>query len=160
MENYLFSSNEAVSYTHLDVYKRQTQKHVNIAFRTKSSLGRYIKNNKSKVEKFQKSGVYELSCGSCDKIYIGQSGRSFSKRMYDHNYSLRYQDGKSNYANHLSENDHNFNDNFKILHVWEKGKKLDLLEALEINKRKDLGLLLNNQTDLNSSPLLNLKLYK
>ena len=35
-----------------------TQRHVDIAFRTKSSLGRYIKNNKSKVEKFQKSGVY------------------------------------------------------------------------------------------------------
>ena len=47
-----------------------TQKHANIAFRTKSSLGRYIKNNKSKVEKLQKSGVYELLCGSCDKIYI------------------------------------------------------------------------------------------
>ena len=85
-------SHRPVSYTHLDVYKRQ--------------------------------------------VYIGQTGRSFEKRMYGHNYSFRYNDGKSNYANHLLEKDHSYNDNFEILHLSGKGPKLDLLETLEINKHK------------------------
>ena len=100
--------------------------------------------------------IRDRSCGSCNKVYIGQTGRSFEKRMYGHNYSFRYNDGKSNYANHLLEKDHSYNDNFKILHLSDKGPKLDLLETLEINKHKYLNVLLNNQLDLNSSPLLNL----
>lgn len=59
----------------------------------------------------------------------------------------------------MLEFEHNFNDNFKILHVSNKGSKLDLLETLEINKQKHLDVLLNDQVDLNNSPLLNLKLY-
>lgn len=51
---------------------------------------------------------------------------------------------------------HNYNDEFEILHVYEKGKKLDFLEAMEINRVKKFppGLLLNGQLELNSSPLL------
>ena len=36
---------------------------------------------------------------------------------------------------------------------------LNLLEILEINKNKNNGLLINEQIDLNNSPLLNLFTY-
>ena len=49
-----------------------------------STLDRYVKNNKSKKEKSQKSGVYKLSCGSCDKICISQTGRAFARRIDEH----------------------------------------------------------------------------
>ena len=42
----------------------------------------------------------------------------------------------SNYGIHLQESQHNFNQNFQILHLQNKGQKLNLLEALEINKLK------------------------
>ena len=54
---------------------------------------------------------------------------------------------------------HIFDDNFEILHVSNKGLKLNALESLEINKRKFDNILLNDQLDLNTSPLLNLFWY-
>ena len=57
---------------------------------------------------------------------------------------------------HLLEEDHIFDENFEILHVSNKGKMLDNLESLEINRRKSLDILLNDQLDLNDSPFLNL----
>lgn len=131
-------------------------KGVNVAFKTNSSLGRYIRNNKSKTRKEQKSGVYKLTCGSCDKLYLGQTGRSFAIRVNDHKLSYNRKDGKSNYANHLIDKEHVFNEEFEVLHVASKGPKLNLLESLEINKFKSKNILLNDQIDLNSSPLLNL----
>ena len=131
-------------------------KGINVVFRTDNSLSKYIKNNKSKTEKGQKSGIYELKCGSCEKVYIGQTGRTFDERMSEHFRSYRLNYRKSNYANHTADFDHIFVNDFKILHIEEKGTKMNALESLEINKRKFDNILLNDQTDINSSPLLNM----
>ena len=129
---------------------------VNVAFRTNNSLGKYIKNAKSKSEKTNKSGIYKLTCKDCPKIYIGQTGRSFGKRIKEHYSNFVNNKNSSNYANHLLESNHTFNPNFDILHIADKGHKLNNLESLEINKLRNSNLLLNDQLDLNSSPLLNL----
>ena len=77
--------------------------------------------------------------------------------MYDHDLSFRKEDGISNFAKHfLIETDHVFNTDFEILHVENKGLKLNALESLEINRLKNNDILLNDQIDINSSPLLNL----
>ena len=103
-------------------------KNHNISFKTNNSLGKYIGDNKSTTLKKEKSGVYQLKCGSCDKIYIGQSGSAFKKRINDHSRSYRNGNGKSKYADHtLDENDF-FDDDFRILHVTNKGVRLNTLE--------------------------------
>ena len=56
---------------------------------------------------------------------------------------------------HLIDFNHNFNNKYKILHKVNKGIILNLLETLEINRLKNCDVLLNNQLDLNSQPLLN-----
>lgn len=127
-----------------------------VSFRTENKLGSFLKNNKSKIKPENKSGVYLLECGSCDKIYIGQTGRAFHIRIGDHTKNYEKKKEKSNYAFHLVEENHIVNDKFKTLHVCDKGKKLDFLESMEINRYKNKGILLNDQKDLNSSPLLNL----
>lgn len=129
---------------------------MNVAYKTKNSLGKFIKNNKSKTGIGNKSGVYKLTCSDCPKAYIGQTGRSFDKRIHEHFASFNNNNKDSNYANHLIENNHTFNNNFDILHSETKGLKLNLLESLEINKLKHTDILLNDQIDLNNSPLLNL----
>ena len=66
----------------------------------------------------------------------------------------------SNFGAHLHEDGHTVGDNFepKLLHFVDKGKKLDMLECLEINRinKSDEFILLNDRIDLNNSPLLNL----
>ena len=132
-------------------------KDINVSFRTFDTLRIHMKNNKSQTEKKNKSGVYELKCGPFDKIYIGQTGRSFKERIDEHTHSYRLKNKKSNFANHFLDNpNHIYTDEFNILHTADKGLQLNALESLEINKRKFDDVLLNNQVDLNSSPLLNL----
>ena len=85
---------------------------INISFKTKNTLGKYIKNNKSVTAKLQKSG--------------------------EHFRSYRLDDEKSNYAVHLLDSNHIFNDDFKLLHVSNKGAQLNALEAFETNKKKSM----------------------
>lgn len=129
---------------------------INVAFKTNNTLSKHIKNNKSKTDKEQKSGVYKLNCENCECTYIGQTGRNFKKRIKEHFTSFITEKSDSNYANHLIESEHQFNKNFEILHMEKKGYKLNLLESLEINKLKNTNYLLNDQLELNSSPLLNI----
>ena len=137
--------------------KKHYKKHnINIAFRTTNTLGKLIKNNKAKTKKEQKSGVYQLKCGTCPKIYIGQTGRSFYKRIKEHKDCYRLKRNNSHYAKHLLEESHEFDPDFKILHIENKSLKLNNLEILEINKQKNSNLLLNEQLDFGFSPLLNL----
>lgn len=84
------------------------------------------------------SGVYELKCADCSAVYIGQSGRKISTRVKEHKSQFnKFKDtdilvtksavGKSPY-NIPSE------DNIRTVHTCDKGKQVDLLENLEINK--------------------------
>lgn len=129
---------------------------INVAFRSINNLGKYIKNNKTKTNKGKKSGVYKLKCNDCPKIYIGQTGRNFDKRINEHHSSFLKKKKDSNYSNHLIDEQHAFNFDYDILHCENKSLKLNLLESMEINKHKNSNTLLNDQLDLNSSPLLNL----
>ena len=47
---------------------------IKTAFKNNNSLGKHLKNNKSKKNKGCKSGVFKLTCNDCPKTYIGQSG--------------------------------------------------------------------------------------
>lgn len=127
---------------------------VNVAFKTNNSLGKFIKNNKDKIKKEDKSGVYKINCGTCNNYYIGQTGRSFKQRLNEHKKSFNNKDTKSNYANHLINERHSFGKNFEILHLSNKGKLLDILEQIEINRHKHNGKLLNEQVDFFNSPLV------
>lgn len=152
--------------TYIGIHSIKTKKalqkinnNIQVAFKTNFSLGQHIKNNKDNIEKKSNSGVYMLTCNDCPRVYVEQTGRSFDDRLKEHHRSFRLRNNNSTYANHLLENNHNFNPDFKILHVQNKSRKLNLLECLEINKYNKLGLLLNDQTEVNNSPLLNITFH-
>ena len=131
-------------------------KNHNIFFKTNNSLGKYIRNNECETLKREKSGVYQLKCGSRDKVHIEQTGRAFEECITKYSGSYRNGDGKSKYADHTLYENQFFDDDFKILHVTNKAVRLNALESLEIIKKKLNNVLLNDQLDLNSFPLLNL----
>lgn len=132
---------------------------LNIAFRTDKNLQILVKNNKDRIADDDKSGVYIKECGNrdCRMKYVGQTGRTFKIRNDDHKsaFSNNHPE-KSHYAKHILETGHTFDDKYKILHVCNKGKHLDFLETMEINRLRNTRELLNCQLDLHESPLLNL----
>lgn len=127
-------------------------------FYTRNSLKSLLFNNKDKISTITRSGVYKLKCGVCNATYIGQTGRQFSTRLKEHIRVWRTKKGESAFGEHLHAENHTFDPgrDFSALHFCNKSRKLDALEALEINKMKNDPLLLNEKTDLNSSPLLNI----
>ncbi|CAG9818767.1 unnamed protein product [Phaedon cochleariae] len=86
--------------------------------------------------------VYKIKCSDCSAEYVGQTGRSFFTRIAEHKNTIdKYSNfdiinTTSSFANHILENKHKHNilQDFEVLHVHPKGKKLNLLELLEINR--------------------------
>ena len=76
-------------------------------------------------------------------IYIGQTGRNFLERKKKN--ILLYL--------HLIKKGHIFDKDYKILLIENKSQKLNLPEALEINKFKHSDIILNGQLDISNSPL-------
>ena len=131
------------------------KENISPAFYNNNNLGKILINNKDKIDSHDKNGVYELQCNDCPAIYIGQTGRNFKTRIKEHFNCWKKKKEDSLFANHLLETNHSFELNsYKVLHHQNKGKKLNTLEILEINKAmKENKFLLNSQVHFDS-PLL------
>ncbi|XP_050306328.1 uncharacterized protein LOC126743334 [Anthonomus grandis grandis] len=122
----------------------------------------HAKDDKKSFRSLSFFGVYSLKCGDCDAVYIGQSGRKISTRVKEHvalfekfkNTDVR--DTKSAFANHLLASTHHFSPEVgaEILHECPKGKKLDLLERMEITKAKKSPVLVCVNDVFNFEPNL------
>lgn len=115
-------------------------------------LSHFFRNDKDKIEKMNTTGVYELSCGTCEKTYIGRTYRNFNTRIKEHiaAYRNRHMD-KSNFADHLLTSNHIYDDNIKILHQETDKRKIDILEEIEILKNQNK--IVNTQINITTSPL-------
>lgn len=77
-----------------------------------------------------------MNCNDCSKFYIGQTGRQFYTRYKEHIPTLK-NNKHSTFAEHLINTLHtttNITQNMEILHITQKGRKLDTLEQFEIYK--------------------------
>ena len=123
----------------------------------KQNLGRLLVNNKDKKDILEKSGVYKISCADCEAVYIGQSGRSVKTRLKEHKTSILSNIKNSGMSTHCIEENHfiNFNKT-KLLHSENKGKRLDLLEQLEIKKslKNSSTHCTNDQQNFQDTPII------
>lgn len=124
---------------------------VRISYKTKNNLGSQLVNSKDKIDKLSKSGIYKLSCNSCNCTYVGRTCRSLKVRINEH-----LNRSSSAFGNHLKDFNHNFSphSNSKILHhVTSKNyNRLDFLEDIEItNELKTNNSCVNTQVNLNRS---------
>lgn len=133
-----------------------------IAYRTVNTIKNSVYNAKEGIEKLEKNGVYEIKCGECDATYVGQTCRKLGIRIKEH---INRPD-KSTFGRHIKMTGHQFDpkDNSKLLHQENRGKKLTLMEQMEIDNllRKENVKPLNTQKELYLSytplyELINLK---
>lgn len=122
----------------------------------KTNLGSILVNNKEKINKLNKSGVYEIKCKDCNAVYIGQSGRSIANRVNEHKKSILNNNKNTGMATHCIENNHFIDtENINLIHRERKGKRLNLLEQLEIKKSfKSNPCTTNDQQNFINTPII------
>lgn len=126
---------------------------IKISYKSNNTLKNLLGNPKDKIDHLQKSGIYQISCNDCDKVYIGQTRRQITTRFKEHINYIKYGNPeKSSVAEHIFQNNHNINsDNLKLLKTVNNVKQLDAFESINIFKNKhrlinsDLGPIPNSR---------------
>jgi hypothetical protein len=120
-----------------------------VAYTTSNNLGKLLEMQKTaKLNKYERNGVYQLTCPTCHKKYVGQTGRPFNLRFREHYRDYKYANNKSKFAQHIIEEGHSFGpiDNIMdIIHIANKGRMLDALEKFYIYRKTQLGTQINNK---------------
>lgn len=132
------------------IANKLSKRNIRPAFYTQNNLGKLLKEQ-PKMDRENRNGIYKWDCDTCSAVYVGQTGRAFGVRLKEHE-----KRENSTVFQHLKNENHvHSKDNWKALHYVEKGKKMDSLEKLEINRcLKDYNVNLLNEVLTGTSPLL------
>jgi hypothetical protein len=109
---------------------------VKVAFRTQNTIQNILKP-KSQIEKYSRSGIYQMKCMDCPMKYIGQTGRTFNTRYKEHIHDIRSNNSNSGYSNHILNTGHAYGamtDTMDIIAMGRKGKHLNTLERYHMYK--------------------------
>jgi hypothetical protein len=100
-------------------------KKVQIAFKTRNTISNLLKKTPN-LNTFEQAGIYRLKYMDCQKVYIGQTGRSLNIGYKEHIRSIRYNREDSGYATHILNNTHSYGKIEDIMERIDKAKKDDL----------------------------------
>jgi hypothetical protein len=53
------------------------------------------------IDKYSRSGIYQLKCIDCPLQYVGQTGRAFNARYKERIYDIRGNNSNTGYSNHI-----------------------------------------------------------
>jgi hypothetical protein len=141
-----------VTFTYTGYYIRTITKlfkhtEVQIAFKTRNTIGNLLKETHD-LNTFEQAGIYRLKCMDCQKVYIGQTGRTLNTRYKEHIRSIRYNRKDSGYATHILNNIHRYG---KIEDIMEridkarKGRIMNIKENFQIYIHKKQNILIEEQ---------------
>ena len=51
----------------------------------------------------KKGVVYEVSCGECEQVYTGETGRNLKERLKEHQYAVKKENLKNGIAAHVCQ---------------------------------------------------------
>jgi len=93
---------------------------------------------------------------TCNKQYVGQTGRPFRLRFREHYNDYKYANNRSKFAQHIIDEGHSFgpmNDIMGIIHGAKTGRMLDTLERFYIHSETKRGNQLNDKLTIQSNPI-------
>jgi hypothetical protein len=103
-----------------------------IAYSTNNTIGKLLTARQQQPKcKYEKCGIYQITCPTCNMKYAGQTGSPFKIRFQEHSQDFKYGNRKSSFAQHLIDNRHAIGpmqDIMDIVHITKKGRMMDTLE--------------------------------
>jgi hypothetical protein len=103
---------------------------IKIAFRTSNTIDKLLGNG-YKTNKYEKSGIYKLTCQSCQKTYIGQTGRNLKTRYKEHIRNIRLNKDESAFAQHILNRRHQYGPIEDVMEIIEQARKGRLMNVKE-----------------------------
>jgi hypothetical protein len=82
----------------------------NVAFKCNNKIAQLLKptNNTTPHTPYDRSGIYSLTCCTCQQAYVGQTSRNLELRYQEHTRSIRNNNPTSAYALHILQNRHEY----------------------------------------------------
>jgi hypothetical protein len=114
---------------------------------------------KKEIDPFTEAGIYKIECNTCNKAYIGQSGREIKTRFKEHISYIRTNKPTSAFAQHILDRNHdygNITDSVQILKRCQKRNLINCWEAFYIQKLRQESNLIKEQVTQVSNPLYNI----
>jgi hypothetical protein len=105
------------------------------------------------------SGIYKLTCNTCNGMYVGQSVRTTNIRYKEHIGYIRTNNSTSAYAEHILENRHEYRtkeNTLQLLKACQKGTRMNCWEALYIQAFHQQKILIAVQKVSDTNPLFEL----
>lgn len=136
-----------------EIYRKHN---VDLVFASENKLKSLLISTKNKIEVMKRSGIYEIECKVCKKIYIGQTRRQVIQRYKEHCAHIRYnRPEKSAVAKHVLKDLHSGLNQLdvKLKKRVTKPHKLDAWESFYMHKYKTE--LMNTDPAPILSPLFN-----
>jgi len=111
-------------------------KHTNIriAFKrsnTISVLSKPTHKTTHPTTPYDKSGIYALTCMTCNKAYVGQTSRSLKQRYKEHTFYIKSNNPQSAYALHILNSQHEYGPIDKTMALLKPLKNTPLLTPYE-----------------------------
>jgi hypothetical protein len=98
---------------------------IKIKFSTDNALKKLLATKHEHTRsKYDNSGIYQLTCPTCNMKYTGQARRPFKVCLRERFRDYKYGSGKPKFAAHLSENKHStgpMENIMETLHIRGKG---------------------------------------
>ena len=148
------------SQSDLDWRERVTDTDIKIAYKTTNTIQQRTKTrNPDTTHDLNKSGVYRMTCKTCNKAYIGQTSRNLTTRCRDHIRYIQTNKPQSAYAQHVLNNIHEYGtptETITLLKHIKDQTRLIPYEQLFIQAFHQTGNLVPEQQCNETNPLLKL----
>ena len=101
-------------------------------------------------------GVYEIPCGTCKTIYVGESGRDLEKRVEEHKNDIKNAKEKSGIFVHVRDFDHPIDfKNARVIYPSSSVRRRHIVESALIEKhQKDDNCINLNKGFAHNNPLV------
>jgi len=129
---------------------------LNIAFRTTNTLQQELSEKQNNTNP---RGIYKLKCSTCNKAYVGQTGKSIGIRHKEHITYIRTNNPQSAYAMHLLQNRHEYGaieNTLQLLKTCRKSTRMNCWEALYMQIFHQHGILITERQTGDINPLYEL----
>jgi len=138
------------------------QTDIKIAFKNNNTISQILgpkATNNTPI--YNKSGIYKLTCKTCQHFYVGQTSRNLKQRYQEHVRYIGNNDPQSAFAQHILNNQHEYGTLEKIIKLLKPTNHTSMLisyESFFIQSHHQHGQLISEQNQSELNPLIQLGL--